>query len=317
MPKHSKRSTVREAWASMSLADRVSQLSARRREIIRPAMEDPRQFVLLSVRDMAKRLRTDPATTVRIARGMGFASYKEFQHYLHELSVVRTTSLDTMQSVSIQDSSVKSFMRACLDQDLKNFRALYNGMDLDRVEAAARRAWKARRILVIGGDAAACLVSYLEYHLNMLGLPVFTATSPGHAVHIVRNLGREDLLMAVSFRRGLRMTIEGIQQARKLGAFCIGVTDTYISPVARYSDEVFLTPIDTTSFGASYSAPLCFFNVFLAAVIEVERTKSLQIMKKVADEQRHGFRFYEEMRAGIPQSFRETAGQNSRRSLAK
>lgn len=297
----------------MSLADRVSQLSARRREIIRPAMEDPRQFVLLSVRDMAKKLGTDPATTVRIARGMGFASYKAFQHYLHELSVVRTTSLDTMQSVSIHDSSVKSFMRACLDQDLKNFRALYNGMDLDRVETAARRVWKARRILVLGGDAATCLVSYLEYHLHMIGLPVFTASSPGRAVHIVRNLGKEDLLVAVSFRRGLRMTIEGIQQARKLGAYCIGVTDTYISPVARYSDEAFLTPIDTTSFGASYSAPLCFFNVFLAAVIEVERVKSLKIMKKVADEQRHGFRFYEEIRAGLPLSPRETAGQNTRR----
>ncbi len=63
----------------MSQTDRVSQLSPRRREIIRPAFENPRQFVLLSVRDMAKKLGTDPATTVRIARGLGFESYKEFQ----------------------------------------------------------------------------------------------------------------------------------------------------------------------------------------------------------------------------------------------
>ena len=46
---------------------------------------------------MAKELGTDPATTVRIARGLGFESYKDFQYYLHELSVVRATSLDTMQ----------------------------------------------------------------------------------------------------------------------------------------------------------------------------------------------------------------------------
>ena len=36
---------------------------------------------------MAKRLRTDPATIVRIVRGLGFDSYREFQRHLLELSL--------------------------------------------------------------------------------------------------------------------------------------------------------------------------------------------------------------------------------------
>lgn len=284
----------RKMRPAVNLADRVSRLSPRRREIIRPALEDPRQFVLLSVRDMAKKLGTDPATTVRIARGLGFESYKEFQYYLHELSVVGATALDAMQAASAHDSSVNSLMRTCLNQELKNFRTFYNGVDLKRLEKVARRLWKARRILLLGGDFAACLVAYLHYQLNILGLPVFTAVAPGEAVHSVRNLGQGDVLLAISFRRGLRMTIEGIQQARKLGAYCIGITDTYISPVARFSDEFFLTPVDAASFGVSYSAPLCLLNVLVVAMTEIHRPKTLQIMKKVAEEQRHGFRFYEE-----------------------
>jgi DNA-binding MurR/RpiR family transcriptional regulator len=278
----------------VSLADRVSQLSPRRREIIRPALEDPRRFVLLSVRDMAKKLGTDPATTVRIARGLGFESYKEFQHYLHELSVVGATVLDAMQAAATHDSSVNSRMQTCLNQELKNFRTFYNGVDLERLEKVARRLWKARRILLLGGDFAACLVAYFHYQLNILGLPVFTGVAPGETVHSVRHLRQGDILFAISFRRGLRMTIEGIQQARKLGAYCIGITDTYISPVARFSDEFFLTPVDAASFGASYSAPLCLLNVLVVAMTEIHRTKTLQIMKKVAEEQRHGFRFYQE-----------------------
>ncbi len=208
--------------------------------------------------------------------------------------MVRATSLDTMQAGSPVDSSVNSLLRECLNQEVKNFRALYNALDLNRLEKVARRLWKARRILIIGGDAAACLVAYLHYHFTALALPVSNATAPGLVVHSVRNLGKEDVLIAVSFRRGLRMTIEGIQQAHKLGAYCIGITDTYISPVARFSDEFFLTPVDTTSFEVSYSAPMCLFNVLLSAMAEVQRTKTLQIIKKVAEEQRHGFRFYEE-----------------------
>lgn len=277
----------------MSQVDRISRLSPRRREIIRPALEDPRRFVLLSVRDMAKELGTDPATTVRIARGLGFESYKDFQYYLHELSVVRATSLDTMQSGSSADSTVTAQMQACLNQELKNFRALYSGLDFNRLEKLARRLWKARRILLIGGDAATSLVNYLHYHFNILSLPVFVATSPGNSVHLVRGLEKDDVLLAISFRRGLRMTIEGIQQARKQHAYCIGITDTYISPVARFSNEFFLAPVDTTSFGVSYSAPVCLLNVLLVALAEVHRSQTLHIMKKVAEEQRHGFRFFE------------------------
>ena len=50
----------------MTVIERIGRLTLRRREIIRPALEDPRHFVLLSIRDLAKRLRTDPATTFRI-----------------------------------------------------------------------------------------------------------------------------------------------------------------------------------------------------------------------------------------------------------
>jgi RpiR family transcriptional regulator, carbohydrate utilization regulator len=279
---------------AISPTDRVSRLNPRRREIIRPALEDPRRFVLLSVRDMADQLGTDPATIVRIARGLGFDGYKEFQYYLHELSVVGATALDAMQAAAAQDSSVDSLMRACLSQELKNFRALYNAVDLKRLEKVARRLWKAHRILLLGGDFAASLIAYLHYQLNILGLPVFTAVAPGVAVHSVRSLGPDDVLLAISFRRGLRMTIEGIQQARKLGAYCIGITDTYISPVARFSDEFFLTPVDAISFGVSYSAPLCLLNVLMTAMVGTHQAKTMQILKKFADEQRHGFRFYEE-----------------------
>src|SRR5689334_14377762 len=76
---------------------RLSLLSPKRQEIVRLALERPREFVLLSVRAMAERLKTDPATMVRIVRGMQFASYRDFQHYLHELSLASATSLDTMQ----------------------------------------------------------------------------------------------------------------------------------------------------------------------------------------------------------------------------
>jgi len=76
----------------------LEQLSGRRQDIIRPVLESPREFVLLNVRDMAHRLATAPTTIVRIVQAMGFGSYKDFQHYLHNLSVTSATILDSMQA---------------------------------------------------------------------------------------------------------------------------------------------------------------------------------------------------------------------------
>src|SRR5579864_2399717 len=95
-----KKSAARAAAPAINLPERIEHLSAKRQEIIRPILEHPREYVLLSVRAMAKRLGTDPATVVRIVRGLGFSNYRQFQHHLHELSLAFATSLDTMQPVS-------------------------------------------------------------------------------------------------------------------------------------------------------------------------------------------------------------------------
>src|SRR5215467_7774580 len=248
--------------SSMHLGERIEQLSVKRQEIIRPILEHPREYVLLSVRAMAKRLRTDPATIVRIVRGLGFGSYREFQRHLHELSLAYATSLDTMQSGG-RDPSVPAHVVEALEQDLKNLHGLKNSLDAQRLVSLAKRFHEARRIVILAGDLASFLADYLEYQITLLGLPVFTATGAGRIAHLVRTVNRQDLVLAISFRRGLRQTVEGVHLAHERNAYCVGIADTYVSPLARECDEVFLASVESTSFGASYAAPVALVNAIL------------------------------------------------------
>src|SRR5580704_3406760 len=273
------------------LAERIDLLSIKRQEIIRPILEHPREYVLLSVRAMAKRLKTDPATIVRIVRALGFGSYREFQRHLHELSLAFATALDTMQS-SGSDVSMPSHVRESLEQDLKNLQGLKNSLEARRLVALAERFYDARRIVILAGDLAVTLAHYFEYQISLLGLPIFAATSAGRILHVVRAVTKKDLVVAVSFRRGLRQTIEGARQARARGAYCVGISDTYVSPLARECHEVFLASIESTSFGASYAAPVALINALLAAVGQYRRPQTLAILKEIAEEQRKGFRWY-------------------------
>lgn len=276
-----------------SLAELIGKLSHKRQEIIRPVVESPREFVLLSVRSLAKRLKSDPATIVRVVRAMGFAGYREFQRFLHDLSIAHATSLDLMRASSARESSIPAHARESLEQEGRNLQALRNSLEYKRVEALARRIHGANKILLIGGDLASTLVGYFEYHLTVLGLTVLTATTAGRVAHTSRHVGRGDLVFAISFRRGLRQTVEGMQEAAARDAYCVGITDTFVSPIARLADECFLASVETASFGVSYVAPVALLDVLLVACAHYRRGRTLSVLKQAETEQRFGFRWYE------------------------
>jgi RpiR family carbohydrate utilization transcriptional regulator len=286
IPKEPKHSNLRSG-----LELRLSDLSEKRQQLIRPVLESPREFVLLNVRDMANRLATAPATIVRIVRGLGFESYKSFQHYLHDLSVTSATILDSMQSAGNTTQTPK-YLKGSRKQLQENLEFVMEKVDLQQVLNVAIRIHKAERVLLLGGDMASALVEYMEYHLTIAGLPVYAAVNPGRASHLVRSSGENDVVIGISFRRGLRMTIEGIQKARENGAYCIGVTDSVLSPLARFSNELVIVPINSLSFAASYVAPIALIDLITAGVGNLRRKQVVDRLRDADQEQKHGFRWY-------------------------
>jgi DNA-binding MurR/RpiR family transcriptional regulator len=86
--------------------------------------------------------------------------------------------------------------------------------------------------------------------------------------------------------------VEGAQQARARGAYCVGIADTFLSPLARECNELFVASIESTSFAASYAAPIALLNAVLVTCAQYRRTQTLVIVKELAEEQRKGFRWY-------------------------
>jgi DNA-binding MurR/RpiR family transcriptional regulator len=276
-----------------NIQTRINELSSGRRETLRQVLENPREFVLPSVRAAAARLNIDPATLVRTVQRLGFDGYRAFQNYLHDLSIANATSLDGMQNNDRNTSKDIDPLRDTLEQDVKNLNELYNGVDKLRFHALARKIHSARRVLILGGDLAENLVHYLEHHLTLIGLPAFAATTVGRTLHISRNFGKGDLVIAISFRRGLRQTVEGLQRARANGAYCVGITGTYVSPIARFTDEFFVASVESRSFIDSYVAPMALVNLILVACGNYKRKDTLRMLAMAAKEQRDGFRWFD------------------------
>jgi DNA-binding MurR/RpiR family transcriptional regulator len=295
-------------------AEMLRALNPRRRELIRPVLDRPRDYVLLSVRKLAEALDADAMAVLRAIRGMGFDGYAEFRQYLHELALVQATQLDPMEAGLGPNSDVSTQLYASLSRDSSNLLALQHSLDLDRVEGLAGRLYGARRIVLLGGDLATGLVTFLQYNLAVIDLPAIACTRPGEVVHAVRNLDASDVVIAITFRRGLRQTVEGLRRARAKGAYCVGVTDTHLSPLARFAHEYFVTSVESTLYGVSYVAPMAWLNTLLVACAATRPARIVQLLKTADREQRTGFRWYRD--DVLPSSRTERTSSRVRKKAA-
>src|ERR1700745_812088 len=140
-----KKKVLRAQVTAPNLPERIDKLSVKRHEIIPPILEHPKEYVLLSVRSMAERLSTDPATVVRIVRGLGFDGYRDFQKHLHELSLAFASPRETSQTAG-DSSNMQVSVRNALTQNLKNLQGLKNSLDGQRLTDLAKPFYRARQI---------------------------------------------------------------------------------------------------------------------------------------------------------------------------
>lgn len=269
----------------------VSTLSPKRQEVIRPLLEHPRRYVLHSLRDLADELDSAPATLLRIAREMGFKRFHDFRRYLHELSVSQATPFRVMESTTA-NSGLEGRVEESMNRDMANIRGLSHSIDKKRLLALVKRLYTSEGILILGADMAECLARFLEYNLTVIGFSAVAVSSAGELTHRLRQLTRNDVVIGISFRRGLRQTVDGLRQARSRGAYAVGITDSSLSPVARYANEYFVTPTEGPLFAGSYVAAMALINALLVACSNYRRGRTLDILREAEKEQRTGFRWF-------------------------
>jgi DNA-binding MurR/RpiR family transcriptional regulator len=277
------------------IAEYEGRLSPNRRRLLQATLENPDETFFLSSRALARRYRVDPATIVRTVQALGYQRYTDFATDLREHFVSRLTPYRILKATTDEKRSLSDHVRHSLERDLGNLNRLQSGLDAERVVSFARRIHRARRILVVGSDLATSLASFLAYTLLPLG---FDAEAPvgtgGNLQHKVRLLSRKDLLVAISFGRCLRVTVEAAKLARSRRVPTVAITDSDTTPLARECDDYFVASTAGATFAGSYVAPMALLNAILLACAEIAPSRALALLRQTEKEYLAGPRWYEE-----------------------
>jgi len=273
-------------------AEAQLRIRVRRQKLVQAILETPDETFHLSSRAMAKRYHVDPATIVRTIQALGYKRFADFSSDLRKHFIARITPYTVMKATARERRSVADHIRHSVEQDLENLHAFSAVIDPVRVQAVARRIHRARRVSVVGVDLAAPLAMFLAYDLQVLGFNAVATGSAGNLFHHVKHLTPRDLLIAVSFRRGLRETVEAVQRARAHGVPTVGITDSSITPIATYCDEHLIAPLASPLFSGSYVAPMALINAIVVACAHQNPARSLAILRENEAEYNSGPRWF-------------------------
>jgi len=272
-----------------------SPLSGSRRRLIREILDNHEQTFFLSSREMAKRYNVDAATIVRTVQALGYERFADFAADLRQHFVKHITPYTVLKAATQEKRSVSQQIQHCLERDLESLSVLRSSLEFDRVVDLAKRIHEARSILVVGVDLAASLAWFLAYGLTPLG---FAAEAPigstGNLQHKIDLLTAKDLLVAISFGKCLRETVEAVDRARGRGIPTFGITDSGTTPIALHCDEHLLASTSSPSFTGSYVAPIALLNTIIVACAHLRPKRALAMLSRTEQEYRTGRRWYQE-----------------------
>lgn len=276
------------------MATARARMADSRRLLLEGILGDLDETVFLSSRELATRFRTDPATIVRTVQALGYGTFADFARDLRSHFLTHVNPYRIMAREVTTHRGAAFHVQACLERDAQNVREARERLDPAVLAEAGARLYRCRRIVVVAGDLEHSLAEFLAYVLTALGLNAASPTGEGLTLHHQRALGRGDALVALGFRRCLRVPVEAIEAAAAAGAYTLAITDAPTTPLARRAGTALLVPIEGESFVGSYAPTLLAINALAVACAHADPKRTLKILRPTEQEYEHGARWFRE-----------------------
>lgn len=234
-------------------------------------LANPGDIATLSMRQVAAKADVPPPTMSRLAKSVGFDTYNAFRDIYREgfqaISSGYPQKAGQLQMSAASgdfDQTLSSFRQAALS----NLNTLFDNLDPTNLSEIVNSLVGARNVIVVGMHASHSLANYFHYVAAMCfrNWRLITRRN-GEIADRIEDLNEEDVVVAISLDPCAADTIMVAKRAQKMGARVIGITDSRTTPLAGYSTNLFITPVQSPHFFESYVATAALLEVILGMLV--------------------------------------------------
>ncbi|MGN1133637.1 MAG: MurR/RpiR family transcriptional regulator [Oscillospiraceae bacterium] len=239
----------------------------------------------MTAQKLGKVVGVSESTVVRFASEIGFEGYPELQYALKELMRNKLTAVQRIE-VSSDQMTRDNVLDRVLSLDIDRIKYTLEHTSKDDFNDAVDKIIGCNTIYIIGARSAAPLASFLHYYFNMIfpQVKLIKNTTTSELLEQVMHIGKNDVIIGISFPRYSKQTAKILQYASSNGAHVIAITDSKDSPLVQYANNMLLAKSDMASLVDSLVAPLSLINALIAAVTisNVDKvTKSFERLEKI------------------------------------
>lgn len=270
-----------------TIEDNLSTFSKGQKRIGRYILDHYDQAAFMTASKLGKLTEVSESTVVRFAAELGFDGYPAMQKALQEMARNRLTSTQRIQAAeNIYD---RDMLSSVLQADIENLRQISMDEDRDTFQTAVEKIVHARHIYILGARSSTHLAGYLYFYMQMIfeNVTLVQASAAGEIFEQLFRSGEGDVMIAFSFPRYSKDTINAARFARSRGAEIIAITDQKQSPVAQLSSAALLAPSEMLSFIDSMTAPMSLINALLVGIatkMGTDVTKTFTTLERLWDQ---------------------------------
>lgn len=225
------------------------------------------------------------STVVRFASDLGLDGYPDLQRSLQELMRNRLTAIQRIE-VTNERLGQGDILDRVINLDIDKLRRTLEQTSREAFEGAVKSITEAQTIYILGTRSAASLASFLNYYLNLIypQVRLVRSTTTSEMFEQILRIGKDDVMIGISFPRYSKQTIKALKYANESGAHVIAITDSDKSPIAQYADDLLCARSDMASFVDSLVAPLSLINALIVGVgvrNQEQVSKSFERLEKI------------------------------------
>jgi len=266
------------------LNEKAESLTPSQKKVLNFILANDEEAVFLKVQDLSRKVNVSVATVVRLAKALGYAGFPEFQQELRSLFRDKLTTISRLQKAARKETSEENVLVKVFQQDIENITETMQQVSVDDFRRFVAALNAARRIVIIGLRSAHSLAVLMGVALGFLQRDVWVVT-PGIGVMWDRLLGlrKDDVVVAICFPRYTKETVEVLRFAHENGIKTLAITDSLISPLARYAHCVLPARCKMDSFIESFTAALSLINAIVTAAGVYRKDATLNSLKKLEE----------------------------------
>ena len=226
--------------------------------------QNPNDVAMNSVNAIAEKQGVHPSSFVRFAQHFGYKGFKQlqgiFRQRLNTAAPGFETRAEQMKArlAESKTSGAKGHLLDLVANDLASLEQLIGDIDEADLERAINLLEAADCVYLIGQLRSEPIVVLLRYILTMLGRrAVLIDAAGGLATHMGKAIGKNDVLLAVSFRFYAKEVVNTTEEVAARGIPIIAISDSTLSPLAKSADVLFEVPEREQAFSRSLAAPIC------------------------------------------------------------